>query len=194
MRKLIFISSGILFVCVAAVLVIIGAGEKDNIMIIMSGMAIPFLFVGFWNIYSVFYEKRFVSAETSDDYFTYRAGLTTYGVGAFYNKKIIVPVFIILFGTVVCAIGNSFLVSSRSTEDIGIAVLIFSFLYALVLTIYFLKQLNKEIKESDGQTQSNIDDIGFKVAFFFATVATLGLFALGWWIYKKLKTQRTQQT
>jgi len=188
-RKLIFISSGILFIYIAAALVIIGSGEKDNIFIIISGMAIPFLFVGFWNIYNVFYEKKI---NYGDEYYTFKSGISSFGAGAFYNKKIIVPVFIIMFGTVSLAIVNAFLASSRSTEDIAIGVLGFSFLYALVLTIYFLKKINSELKtpiNENSHTNNSVDDIGFKAAFFFATIATGGLFALGWWLYKKIKNK-----
>lgn len=188
MRRFLFISSGILFICISAALVIAGAGEKDNILIILCGMAIPFLFIGFWNIYNVIYESKL---NYGDEYFTYRSGLTSFGIGAFYNKKIIVPVFIILFTTVSLAIVNAFLASSKSTEDIAIAVLIFSFVFALSCTIYFLVKINKEQKQPVS-SKSDVDDIGFKVAFFFATVATLGLFALGWMIYKKIKNNQAE--
>jgi len=97
-----------------------------------------------------------------------------------------------MFGTVSLAIVNAFLASSRSTEDIAIGVLGFSFLYALVLTIYFLKKINSELKtpiNENSHTNNSVDDIGFKAAFFFATIATGGLFALGWWLYKKIKNK-----
>jgi len=207
-RALIFISSGILFICVSAVLVIIGSGERDDMMIMLFGMAIPFLFVGFWNIYSVIYEKKLVSAESprpditsgqgdsagtsSNEYFTWNSGTGAFGAGAFYNKKIIVPVFIIMFGTVTFAIVNAFLASSKPTEDIAIAVVPVSFVYGLVFTLYFLVKINKEVNtvksgEEPSSSGTTTEDTGFKVAFFFASVATFGLFALGWWLYKKLK-------
>ncbi|HJY65023.1 MAG TPA: hypothetical protein VJ455_12775 [Ignavibacteria bacterium] len=158
-------------------------------MINLFGMSIPFLFTGFWNVYNVFYEKK---VNYSTEYFSWRKS-TSLGIGAFYNPKIIVPVFIIMFGTTALAIAIAFLSSSKSTEDISIAVLPVSFAYGLVLTIYFLVKINRETKAliSGDLTTHNpgntTEDIGVKIAFFFASVATLGLFAIGWWIYKKLK-------
>ena len=189
-RKLIFISSGILFILISAALVIIGSLERENMLIILLGMAVPFLFTGFWNIYNVFYEKKI---NFSGEYFTWRRGDTSFGFGAFYNKKIIVPVFIIMFGTAALAIVNAFLASSKQSEDIATAVVPLSFVYGLALTIYFLVKINRETSPvrsgdlTERKRGTTTEDIGFKVGFIFASIATFGLFALGWWLYKSLK-------
>lgn len=184
MRKFVFISSGILFLLIAAGLVIIGSGEKDNMPIILSAAAVPFLFTAYWNFYSVYYEGRINSSE---GHFTYK-GIGTVGVGAFYNKVIAVPFFLVLFGSVALAIAAAFVASNRSMEDISIAVLGISFLYSLTLSIYFTIKIGRGIKSGDtAKVESSADVTGFKIAFFFASVATLGLFLLVYFIVKTIR-------
>jgi hypothetical protein len=137
-RNLIFFSSGVLFILIAGSLVAVGAGQNDTFMLITIAMAIPFLFIGYWNIYNVFYERR---TGYSNEYFTSRT-IASASVGAFYNKKIIVPVFLIMFGTAAFAIGSAFLAMNKN-EEIAIALVAFSFTYALTLTIVFMLRLKK---------------------------------------------------
>ena len=132
-----------MFILIAAGLVIIGADQKDKIMLIMVAMAIPFLFIGIWNIYGMLYEKR---TGYTNEYFTYKS-TGTIGTGAFYSKKIILPVFLIMFGTNSCAIGSAFLAMNHS-EEIAIALVAFSFVYALTLTIIFMLRLSRETPSS----------------------------------------------
>ncbi len=150
----------------------------------LSAAAVPFLFTAYWNFYSVYYEGRINSRE---GYFTYK-GIGTVGVGAFYNKVIAVPFFLVLFGSVALAITSAFLVSNRSTEDIAIAIAGAGFLYSLIVTIYFTIKIGRGIKSGDtAKVENNSDDAGFKIAFFFASVATLGLFPLAYFIIKAVR-------
>lgn len=184
MRKFLFISSGILFLLIAAGLVIIGSGEKDNMLIMLSAAAVPFLFTAYWNFYSVYYERRI---NTSEGYFTYK-GNGIAGAGAFYNKVIAVPFFIILFGSVALAITAAFLASNRTTEDIAIAALAISLLYSLTVSVCFTIKIGRGIKGGDtAKVENSSDETGFKLAFFFASVATLGLFPLVYFIIKSLR-------
>ncbi|MBZ0201714.1 MAG: hypothetical protein K8I03_01720 [Ignavibacteria bacterium] len=143
MRNFIFISSGILFILIAAGLVITGSGEKGQFLIIIYAMAIPFLYTGVWNLLQVYYESR--SDSSNSEYFTY-SSRGQYGIGAFYSKLVVVPVFTIMFGTVSLAIGAALLASNRSTEDISIALAAFSFVFALTITVIFIRRINKKIK------------------------------------------------
>lgn len=137
-RNIIFFSSGVLFILISGGLVAVGADQSDAFMMITIGMAIPFLFIGYWNIYNVFYEKR---TDYSNEYFTSRS-ISSASAGAFYNRKIIVPVFSIMFGTVAMAISSAFLAMNKN-EEVAIAVIAISFVYALTLTIIFMKRLRK---------------------------------------------------
>lgn len=145
MRNFIFISSGILFILISAGLVIIGSGEKDQFLIIISAMAIPFLFVGIWNLLQVFYESK--AGVNRNEYFTY-SSVSGAGMGAFYSKIVIVPVFVIMFGTVSIAILTGFLASNRSTEDISIIAVAVSFIFAVVITVVFVIRINRNLRES----------------------------------------------
>lgn len=187
MRKFLFISSGVLFLLIAAGLILVGSGEKDNMLIILSAAAIPFFFTAYWNFYSVYYEGKIRSDE---GVFTYRGGGSA-GVGVFFNKVIAVPFFLVLFGSVAFAIASAFLASSRATEDFSIAVLCASVLYSLILTIYFTLKIGRETNNSESvQTEKTADELGFKVAFFFASVATLELFPLVYFFLKSVRKKK----
>ena len=183
-RKIIFITSGILFILVSIGLIIAGADSNFKTGVVLSGMAIPFLFIGFWNLYSVVYERKFVAR---NEYYTFKgSGLFSWGAGAFYNKGVVLPVFIILFGCAAMGIATGFLV--WSAEEFAVVLMAVSFAYALTVTIIYLVRLNRTTDAKEEAIQENSDDeFGFKVAFFFASLATLGLFALGYLVYKKLK-------
>lgn len=184
MRKFIFLSSGILFLLIAAILVLIGSGEKDNMLIMLSAAAVPFLFTAYWNFYSVYYES---SINTPEGHFTYK-GIGNAGVGAFYNKVIAVPFFLVLFGSVALAITAAFMASNRSTEDIAIVMAGAGFLYSLIITIYFTIKIGKGIKgDESALLEKSANDTGSRIAFFFASVATLGLFPLVFFIVKSLR-------
>ena len=75
-----------------------------------------------------------------------------------------------------------------SAEEFAVVLMAVSFAYALTVTIIYLIRLNRTTDAKEEAIQENSDDeFGFKVAFFFASLATLGLFALGYLVYKKLK-------
>lgn len=182
MRKFIFISSGILFLIIAAGLIIVGSGESDSMLIILSSASIPFIFVAYWNFYSVFFEKKF---NNSNEYFTAKApGYAA--VGAFYSKAIALPLFLVLFGSAAFAIIIAFLAANRSLEDLSIGVLVLSFLYSTALTVVFTKRIGKSLRFPEEVAVQKENDFGVKLAFFFASVATLGLFPLVYFLYKYL--------
>lgn len=184
MRKFIFISSGLIFALIAAALVIIGSGEKDNMLIILAAAAVPLLFVSYWNFYSVYYENRI---NPEDGYFTYKSSGSA-GIGLFYNKLIAVPVFLVLFGSAAFAIAASFLAADRATEVAALILLCISFLYSLIVTIYFTVRIKRGLISSEASdSKSNDDEIGYKIAFFFASVATLGLFPLIYFLFRSIR-------
>ncbi len=182
MRKFIFISSGILFLIIAAGLIIVGSVESDTMMIILSAASIPFMFTAYWNFYSVHFEKKL---NKRDGYFTVKAAGYA-GIGAFYDKAVVLPVFLVLFGSVAFAIVIAFLAANRSLEDISIGVLVLSFLYSTALTVVFAKRIGKSLRSPDEVAVQKENDFGVKLAFFFASVATLGLFPLVYFLYKYL--------
>ncbi len=183
-RKIIFITSGILFVLISAVLIFIGMETDFKFGIVLYGMTVPFLLVGFWNLYSVVYERKYAQ---SSDYFTFkRSGELSFGVGAFYNKDIVVPVFLILFGCAAMAIVSGFLVNSA--DEVALALVCISFVYGLTVTIIFLVKLNrKTVGTIVSNEKISSDEFAFRIAFFFASLATLGLFTLGYYLYKKFR-------
>jgi len=173
-----------LFLLIAGGLIFIGSGESDSMLVMLSAAAVPFIFTAFWNFYSVYYERR---VKSTDGFYTYK-GTGNAGIGVFYNKVVSVPFFLILFGSAAMAIAASFLVSNRSTSDLAIVVLALSFLYSLAVTLYFIITIGKSFKSGNiDKIESPVDDFGVKIAFFFASVATLGLFPL---VYFFLKSKR----
>lgn len=180
MRTFLFVSSGILFLIIAAALIITGSGESDSILIILSAASIPFIFTAYWNFYSVHFEKKL---NKSDGYFTAKAAGYA-GIGAFYDKAVAVPVFLVLFGSTASAIIIAFLAADRSTDDISMGVLACSFLYAAVITIVFTVRLNRSAAGSDETTAKQDNDISVKIAFIFASIATLGVLPLVYYLYK----------
>ncbi|HWA05592.1 MAG TPA: hypothetical protein VG961_03515 [Ignavibacteria bacterium] len=187
MRKLIFISSGILFLLTASGLVFIGAGEKDSMFITLSAAAVPFLFTAYWSFFSVYFEKHF---SPSAEYFTYSAAGSA-GIGAFYHKVIALPLFLVLFGSAALCIACAFLAFDRSSEDFSIIMLAISVLYSLSITLYYSAKIVKNFrKEEYTVTVNSKDGQGIKIAFFFASVATLGLFPLIYFLYKTIKKQK----
>lgn len=149
----------------------------------MFAIAIPFLFTGFWNIYAAIDDKRM---NVPDETFTFHSA-GRFGIGAAYSRRIAYPVFMIMFGTIVLAITAAFLSANRSTEDFGAVTLSSEFFYGVIVTVYFLRRLNKKppyppfVKR--GQVQQLEDGTG--AAVFFASVATFGLFYVFYYFYKK---------
>jgi len=184
LRKLILVSCGLLFTIIAAGLVLIGSGNEDNMLIIMSSAAVPFLFTTYWNFYSVYYERR---THLSDGHFTFK-GASTAGIGVFYNKVIAVPFFLVLFGSISFAIVTAFLALERGTEDAAMAVAGAGFLYSLIITIHYTFKICRRLKDGNNhQTEKSADDSGFKIAFFFASIATLGIFPLIYFIIRSFR-------
>lgn len=183
MRKFLFISAGIIFLAVSAGLIIIGTGENDSFMLTLFAMAVPFLFIAYWNFYTVYYENV---VRSDNSYFTYRKQSEA-GIGAFYSKHTVIPVFLCLFISASIAIITAF-VSAGKNEEIALVLLAVSFSACLVITLVYTAKLKRNLSQDNGQvvgenTKSS-DEAGFKIAFFFASVATLGLFPLGYFIYR----------
>jgi hypothetical protein len=170
-------------VLVSASLVFVAIEQKESMVIIMLSVTVPFLFTGFWNIYSVFYEKK-ISAP--NEYFVYKS-INSIGVGAFYHKAIVIPVFLIIFGSSALAIISAFLV--KGNEEIAIVLTSVSFVYALTVTVYFLTRLNRVADENSENLQTRVDNTGFKIALFFAGLATIGLVPLGYYLFRKYKSK-----
>jgi hypothetical protein len=192
LRKFIYLSSAVLFLLTGIGLIVIGIGEKDSMMIGLFAASIPFIYTAYWNFFSYHIENQ---TGSNGEYFTYNnAG--SRGIGISYNKTTVVPFFLVLFTSVSLAIATFFLAVNRSTEDIAIGSLCLSFLASTIITIYFTKRINKALNKSNlnGNIESKVnvenvnDDIGFKIAFFFASVATLGLFPLVYFIIKKVRS------
>ncbi len=178
---------------IGACLIIIGSGEKDSMMLGLFSISIPFIFISYWNFYTYRFEKIIGS---DGQYFTY--GNSAHGgIGVTYNKTTVVPFFLILFISVSLAIITFFLSVNRSTDDFAIGTLILSFVTSLIITIYFTVRIGKAIRtgmqsentESIDDVRNMNDDIGVKIAFFFASVATLGLFPLVYFIVKKVRSR-----
>lgn len=183
MRKVIFITSGLLFILIAAALIITGSGESDSFFITLSAAAVPFLFTSYWSFYSVYYENRI---NYSNEYFTATAAGKA-SIGVFYHKNITIPFFLVLFGSAVFAIITAFL-ASGSSEDIAALLLALSILYSLFVTVFFTVKIGKGLNVSSAESVENSsDELGFKIAFFFASVATLGLFPIIYIIKKSVR-------
>lgn len=143
MRKFLLVSSGILFIVIAAALVILGISNEDEFLIIMPAIATPFLFIGYWNLYSVKYEKRVYSP---NEYFVERS-YSSAAVGVFYNREIAAPVFMILFSSAGLAILTAFLALNKTTEEISIGLPILSFLVCLIITMKYQVKLSKRVEK-----------------------------------------------
>ena len=197
-RKFILLSSSFLFLAIGIALIIIGAGEKNSMMPGLFSASITFIFVSYWNFYSYRIEKIIGS---DGEYFTYGNSFSG-GIGISYNKTTVVPFFLVLFISVSLAIVTFFLAVDRSTEDFAVAAVILSFILSTIVTIYFSLRINRELKKTDltdsidhqnpdSAREKDIgkinDDIAVKIAFIFASVATLGLFPLLYFLVKKAR-------
>lgn len=141
MRKFLFISSGILFIAISIALIIIAVSEGDEFLIIMSSVAVPFLFIGYWNLYSIIYEGR---KNYPNEYFTIKSAANA-SAGVFYHKDISMPIFLILFMTAGLAIVSAFLALNKATEDIAIGLPLLSFMVSLLITIKYQIKLSRGI-------------------------------------------------
>ena len=183
MRKIILTVSAFLFLFIAAALVIIGSGERDSTFIILCSAAVPFLFTSYWNFYSVFYEKRI---NYGNEYFISNTENSA-SVGVFYHKTISLPIFLILFGSVSLAIAAGLTAAAGNNEDIAAGLLALSFLYSFSITLFFSIKIKNRIKSDETSPQVSDGETGFKIAFFFASIATLGLFPLVYFIIRLMK-------
>lgn len=92
-----------------------------------------------------------------------------------------------MFGTVSLSITGAFLGSSKHLSDFSWVILGTGFMFGLITTIYFLKKLRSNHPEQD-DIETEMDNTGVKVAVFFASIATFGLFYILWrYIRKKQK-------
>lgn len=144
MRKFLFVSSGILFLLISAFLIIIGAFESDEFLIITASMAVPFLFISYWNIFSVFYEKKITYP---DEHFTSKT-LNSRSIGVFYHRNISPPVFFILFISTGLAIASAFLAIDKSMQEIAALMPVLSFFICLFLTVRYSRKLNSAAGKS----------------------------------------------
>lgn len=195
---MILLSSALLFLLIGIVLVIIASIEKDSMLIGLLSASVPFIFISYWNFYSYRFEKI---TGSDGEYFTYGNSVRG-GIGISYNKTTVVPFFLVLFVSSVLAIITFILSINRSTEDLAIGTLILSFLLSTILTVYFSLRIGRGLRKTGlkNSTGSQIsgsegekdireinDDIAVKIAFFFASIATIGLFPLVYYLIKKVR-------
>lgn len=101
------------------------------------------------------------------------------------------------------AIVTFFLAVNRSTEDFAVGTLGLSFLLSTFITVYFslriknalqrVRAQNNSASQSESinnkdETRKINDEIAVKIAFIFASIATLGLFPLVYYIIKKARS------
>ena len=144
MRKFLFVSSGILFFLLSAFLIIIGSFESDDFLVITAAMAVPFLFISYWNIFSVYYEKKIIY---QDEHFTSKT-MNSRSIGVFYHRNISPPVFFILFVSSGLAIVSAFLAIEKSMQEIGALMPVLSFFICLFLTVRYSRKLNSAAGKS----------------------------------------------
>jgi hypothetical protein len=179
-RSTVIISAGILFILAAIAMIIIGIALKEEIVAMLSAAGV-FLFTGIILLFSGIDALKFGRKEKAQ----IEKEFGRLAIQAEFNKRYMAAVFLILFGTLVLAITASIL-SLSGFEEAGFVVLGICALYGLVLNLYFIVKLNN--KEQRKKIERQMDDLGYKIAFFFATLTTGGLFALGYLIYKKIKS------
>ena len=196
---MIILSSAVLFLLIGITLVIIASAEKDSMLTGLLSASVPFIFISYWN----FYTYRFEKITGSDgNYFTYGNYLRG-GVGISYNKTTVVPFFLVMFISTSLAIVTFFLAVNRSTEDFAVGTLGLSFLLSTFITVYFslriknalqrVRAQNNSASQSESinnkdETRKINDEIAVKIAFIFASIATLGLFPLVYYIIKKARS------
>lgn len=186
-RKLMFISIGVLFIAIATALSILSIYEKEVMAINLLSISIPLLFTGLWNVIAGFGEKE--GSDTNGDEVYESKSLTSSRITAYYNPRYAAPVVTIMFCSIALAIVTAFLSASKDTVDFSYAGLGVNFVVSLTLTIYFLRKLKINKQLSAGEAREAENETGFKIAFFFASLATLGLFAIGYYIYKKINNK-----
>lgn len=137
MRKFLLSSSSILFLLISAFLITIGVQSGDTFLIITAAMAVPFLFISYWNLFSIYYEKKI---SYPGEHFTVKS-VTARSIGLFYHKDIAVPVFFILFVSAALAITSAFLALNKGTEEIAALLPVLSFFICLFLTLRYSRRL-----------------------------------------------------
>jgi len=178
-RSTLMILGGTIFI-LAGIAVVIIAILIDEEIIPMLSVASAVIFTGIIILFSGIDEKRIGKEEIVKPQKAFGKII----VEASFGKRYALPIFLILFGTVVLAIVSGILYLSGN-EEAGSVFFGISSVYGLVLNIYFIYRLSRT-KDKE-KTDKQMDELAWKVAFFFATLATGGLFAIGYLIYKKLK-------
>jgi hypothetical protein len=180
-------------------LIIIAFGEKDSMLITLLSASIPFISTSYWNFYTYRFEKI---TGSDSNYFTYGNYLRG-GVGISYNNTTVVPFFLVMFISTSLAIVTFFLAVNLSTEDYAVGTLGLSFLLSTVITVYFSLRIKNALQRvlaqnnsasqsesinNEDETRKINDEIAVKIAFIFASIATLGLFSLVYYIIKKARS------
>lgn len=185
-RGIIFYLTGILFLIISLVLIVLCIEEDEETMLVMASMSVPFLFTGIMIIRAGFEERKYIQ---DDEGILLSKGLSGISFQVNFRKKFALPIFLILLGTVSLAIVTAF-ISFSGEEDIAYAVLSVNFLYGLIITIYFLTKFLK-VKRSNN-AEANVEneesDLGKYVAIFFASLATGGLFLVIYLLVKKIRS------
>lgn len=188
MRKFLFISSGILFIAAAVVLILAGIDEKGSYMLSYIASSIPFAAAAYWNFYTVFIESKIGS---DAGYYTFKTP-GNIGIAAQYSKHTVVPMVLSLIISISIAVICFFAAAGK--EEVLIIILgSVSLTACLLLAIIYTARINKALYKNQPEVIEDLsksgDEEAFKIAFFFASVATLGLFAVGYYIYKALKNK-----
>ncbi len=179
-RSTLMIITGIIFILAGIAVIIIAAIIGDELVPLLS-VASAVLFTGVMVLFSGIDEKRLGKEEEK---VKVQADLGKLVIAAPFGKRYALPIFIILFGTVVLAIAAGILYLAGN-EEAGYVLFGINGFYGLVLNIYFIIKLSRH--KNKQKTDQQMDELAFKVVFFFATLATGGLFAIGYLLYKKLK-------
>lgn len=181
-RSTLMILGGAIFVLAGIAVIIIAVLIDEEIIPLLSA-ASAVLFTGIIILFSGIDEKRLGKEEKVKPKVEFGKII----IEASFGKRYALPIFLILFGTVVLAIISGILYLSGS-EEAGAVLFGVNGFYGLVLNIYFIIKLSrrKDMKKTDEQ----MDKLAWKVAFFFASLATGGLFALGYLVYKITKGKK----
>jgi len=170
---------GVLFVLTGLAAALIGI-FLEKIIIIFT--AAPFLFLGIFVLYSGISELKIKNRELAR--IEKEFGKIDYT--AQLGRKFAPAFFLILFGTAVLtgfSVVLFFIKPATAYILFGINIV-----YGIFLNIYFINK--PERKKSEKQMEKESAGLGFYIAFLFASLATGGLFALGYLAYKIVKGKK----
>ncbi len=175
-RGIIFYLTGILFLIISLVLIVLCIEEDEETMLVMASMSVPFLFTGIMIIRAGFEERKY---SQNNEGILLSMGVSGLSFQVNFRKKFALPIFLILFGTVSLAIVTAFL-SFGGEDGAAYAAICISFTYGLIVTIFFLRKYlkMKRSKEVEAIIENEISNFGKYVAIFFASLVTGGLFLL----------------